>query len=193
MSKKKPPPLQLKGQLLIAMPGMQDPRFERTVILICSHSNQGSMGFILNQPVESPKFDEILDELKVVDRQLDRSQKVPVFRGGPVEQGRGFVLHSMDYNTSASTRIDDIACVTATVDALKQLVGNKPPENSIMLLGYAGWTAGQVEEEIIQNGWLTVPATSELIFETNHTKQYSAALASLGISEELLSAHSGHA
>jgi len=193
MSKKSSSALELKGQLLVAMPGMQDHRFERTVILICSHSDKGSMGFILNQPVASPKFDEILDELKIADQERHHGETVPVFRGGPVEKGRGFVLHSLEYTTKASTRIHDLAGITATIDALKQLVSEKPPQHSIMLLGYAGWSAGQLEVEIGQNGWLTVPATPEIIFETNHSNKYRAALASLGISEELLSANSGNA
>lgn len=186
-------PLELKGHLLVAMPGMVDPRFSRTVILICAHSDQGSMGFILNQPVASPKLGEILEELEITDHDPNLAENVVVFRGGPVEQGRGFVLHSQDYSTPASTRVGDLACVTATLDALRRIVSSDQPDHSRMLLGYAGWSAGQLEEEILQNGWLTTPATHDIIFETPHGKQYGAALASLGISEELLSAESGHA
>jgi putative transcriptional regulator len=186
-------PLRLKGQLLVAMPGMLDPRFARSVIFICAHSDDGSMGFVLNQPVASPKLSEILHELEIEVDDPKAADKITVFRGGPVEQGRGFVLHSQDYSTPASTRVDDLACVTATLDALRHLASDHPPEHSIMLLGYAGWSAGQLEEEILQNGWLTTPATREILFETSYAKQYEAALASLGISEELLSADSGHA
>ncbi|MEP1206647.1 MAG: YqgE/AlgH family protein [Rhizobiaceae bacterium] len=186
-------PLKLKGQLLVAMPGMVDPRFARSVILICAHSSEGSMGFVLNQPVVSPKLTEILDELDVTDRNDAVAEQVNVFRGGPVEQGRGFVLHSLDYSSPASTRVKDLAGVTATLDALQRIASDNPPENALMLLGYAGWSAGQLEEEILQNGWLTTPATHEIVFETPHCDQYEAALASLGISEELLSAESGHA
>ena len=185
--------LRLKGQLLVAMPGMLDPRFARSVILIGSHSEDGSMGFVLNQPVTSPKLSEILQELEIEVSDPKAADNVMVFRGGPVEQGRGFVLHSQDYSTPASTRVGDLACVTATLDALCRLASADPPSRSIMLLGYAGWSAGQLEEEILQNGWLTTPATREILFETNHIRQYEAALASLGISEELLSADSGHA
>ena len=185
--------LQLKGQLLVAMPGMLDPRFARSVIFICAHSDDGSMGFVLNQPVASPKLSEILDELEIDVDDPEAADQIMVFRGGPVEQGRGFVLHSQDYSTPASTRVDDLACVTATLDALRRLASENPPHRSIMLLGYAGWSAGQLAEEILQNGWLTTPATHEILFETNHVRQYEAALASLGISEELLSAESGNA
>lgn len=185
--------LKLKEHLLVAMPGMEDPRFARSVILICSHTNQGSMGFVLNQPVVSPKFSEILEELSISDFDADRIDKIPVYRGGPVEMGRGFVLHSLDYSTSASTRVGDLACISATLDALRRIASPTPPDHSIMMLGYAGWEAGQLEEEIVQNGWLTTPATKKILFETDHSMQYAAALATLGISEELLSASSGNA
>ena len=185
--------LRLKGQLLVAMPGMLDQRFARSVILICSHSGDGSMGFVLNQPVVRPKFVEILEELEIEVTDAKSAEQVKVFRGGPVEQGRGFVLHSLDYSTPASSRVEDLACVTATLDALRRLASATPPDRSIMLLGYAGWSAGQLEEEILQNGWLTTPATGKILFETPYDKQYEAALASLGISEELLSAEPGHA
>ena len=188
-----PQPLKLKGQLLVAMPGMVDPRFARSVILICAHSEEGSMGFVLNQPVVSPKLTEILDELEVKEFNDSVAEKVIVFRGGPVEQGRGFVLHSLDYSTPSSTRVGDLAGVTATLDALQRIASDDPPESALMLLGYAGWSSGQLEEEILQNGWLTTPATRDIIFNTPHPDQYGAALASLGISEELLSADSGHA
>ena len=129
-----------------------------------------------------PKF----DDPKAADR-------ITVFRGGPVEQGRGFVLHSQDYSTPASSRVGDLACVTATLDALRRLASDHPPDHSVMFLGYAGWSAGQLEEEILQNGWLTTPATHQILFETRYEKQYEAALAAMGISEELLSAEPGHA
>lgn len=191
--KKKSEPLNLKGHFLVAMPGMEDSRFARSVILICAHSSDGSMGFILNQPVAKPTFREILSELEIEFDAAEDRPAPPVFRGGPVEQGRGFVIHSLDYSTPASSRVDDLAGVTATIDALRKVAGENGPENSIMLLGYAGWAEGQLEQEIAQNGWLTMPATRQILFETPHDKQYSAALALMGISEELLSMNSGHA
>ena len=195
MSSGKTEQMKLKGHLLVAMPSMQDPRFARSVILICAHSDEGSMGFVLNQPVASPSFSEILDELSVPDEDIveAKAEAIQVFRGGPVEQGRGFVLHTLDYSTSSSTRVDDLACITATMDALRRIASPEPPEGHILFLGYAGWSSGQLEEEILQNGWLTMPATREIIFNTSFEQQYEASLARLGISEELLSANPGHA
>jgi len=135
----------LKGHLLVAMPGMEDNRFSRTVIFICNHDDEGAMGFIMNHKTESPTFNDILDELKV-DRTTSAESEfdaplpdIDVFSGGPVEQGRGFVIHSFDFNTKASVRVGDLACVTATLDALKALAGSQRPRDSIMLLGYSGW------------------------------------------------------
>lgn len=189
----------LKGHLLVAMPGMEDNRFSRTVIFICNHDDEGAMGFIMNHKTESPTFNDILDELKV-DRTTSAESEfdaplpdIDVFSGGPVEQGRGFVIHSFDFNTKASVRVGDLACVTATLDALKALAGSQRPRDSIMLLGYSGWGKGQLEQEIAQNGWLTLPASRELLFETHHTMIYEAALSAMGITEASLSSNAGHA
>ena len=183
----------LKGQLLLAMPGMEDARFARSVILICSHGEEGCMGFILNQPISAPKFPEILEELEIEVKSSNSGEDIPIFCGGPVEQGRGFVLHSLDYSSSTSARVDDLGAVTATLDVLRKLVSEEPPIDYIMMLGYAGWAEGQLEEEIAQNGWLTMPATRKIVFQTPHDQQYAQALADMGISEELLSASAGHA
>ncbi len=188
-----PNELDLKGQLLVAMPGMEDHRFARAVVLVSSHDAQGAMGFVLNQPVASPSFDQIMDELGIEQCQGDSARDVSVFCGGPVEQGRGFVIHSLDYSSQNSLRIGDIACVTATLDALKTVSGPSAPERAILCLGYAGWGSGQLEDELAQNGWLTIPATQELIFATSHERQYAAALAAIGIDEASLSSSSGHA
>ena len=183
----------LKGQLLLAMPRMEDTRFARSVILICSHGDEGCMGFILNQPISTPKFPEILEELDIDIKSDVAGEDVQVFCGGPVEQGRGFVLHSLDYSSSSSARVDDLGAVTATLDVLRKLVSEEPPIDYIMMLGYAGWAEGQLEEEIAQNGWLTMPATRKIVFQTPHDQQYSQALSDMGISEALLSASAGHA
>ena len=190
------PDFNLKGQCLIAMPGMGDQRFARAVILICSHSDEGSMGFILNQMVVTPTFVDILDELGLEEEQqiFEKSgREMPVYRGGPVEKGRGFVLHTLDFGTGSTARVGDIAGLTATVDALKKLSSDHPPDDALMLLGYAGWSAGQLEQEIAENGWLTVPSSHELIFDTEPALKYDAALAVLGVSEATLSSASGHA
>jgi len=186
----------LKGQCLIAMPGIEDPRFARSVIFICSHKTEGSLGFVINQPVVSPTFRDILEELNL-NTELDILRKqervVDVYRGGPVEQGRGFVIHSPDYGGPSTTKVGDVACISATFDVLRRLASPNPPMEYRMMLGYSGWSAGQLEEEIAQNGWLTVPATRKLLFHTSHEMQYDTALADLGISEATLSANAGHA
>ena len=123
--------LNLKGHLLIAMPGMEDQRFARTVVLICSHNAQGSMGFILNQPISSPSFTNVLDELGMgeqIELLLEQDRQIDMFRGGPVEQGRGFVVHTLDYSSPASARVNDLGGVTATLDALRSISGKNPPE-----------------------------------------------------------------
>ncbi|MEM9732539.1 MAG: YqgE/AlgH family protein [Pseudomonadota bacterium] len=190
------PALKLKGHLLIAMPGMADERFAKTVIFIASHDSTGSMGFVLNQPVVEPTFSDILEELEMKSaldniQRLDR--KIPVFRGGPVEQGRGFVIHSLEASTRSSARVGDLCAVTATLDILKAMSGEKPPAQSRMMLGYSGWSAGQLEGEIAQNGWLTTKATREIIFAQSADAQYDMALGLLGISQATLSASAGRA
>ncbi|MDA8870759.1 YqgE/AlgH family protein [Rhizobiaceae bacterium] len=178
------------------MPSMSDDRFARSVVLVATHSADGAMGFMLNRKVASPTFLDILDELDLVmeaARQRRQEQQVAVFSGGPVEQGRGFVIHSLDYGSPGTSRIKDLAGVTATLDVLRALSGPHPPRKSVMLLGYAGWSAGQLEQEIAANGWLTVPATEALLFDTPWKDLYEAGLAALGISEALLSSEAGRA
>ena len=186
----------LKGHLLIAMPGMGDPRFARAVILICSHDEDRSMGFILNQRAVSPTLRDVLEELglKQQVRKLDADERdIALFRGGPVEKGRGFVIHTLDFSSSATAKITDTSGLTATIDVLKKISSDKPPEKYRMLLGYGGWSAGQLEQEIAENAWLSVQATEELIFDTEPALAYDAALAELGVSEATLSASAGHA
>ncbi|MEL7228906.1 MAG: YqgE/AlgH family protein [Pseudomonadota bacterium] len=188
--------LKLKGHLLIAMPGMADERFAKTVIFIVSHDETGSMGFVLNQPVVEPTFSDILDELKMkaaLENLRRLKREIPVFRGGPVEQGRGFVIHSLEASTKSSARVDDLCAVTATLDILKTMSGERPPAQSRMMLGYSGWSAGQLENEIAQNGWLTTKATREIIFAESPKAQYDMALGLLGISQATLSASAGRA
>lgn len=178
------------------MPGMSDPRFARSVVLVCSHTAEGSMGFVINQPVRKPQFPEILKEVGLKDQAeklLASERHVPVLKGGPVEKGRGFVLHSFDFGAKSTVRVGDVACLTATLEALRVIASDRPPENVLMLLGYSGWSAGQLEQEIAENGWLTVPATADLVFGTATERLYDAALAKLGISQATLSAKPGHA
>jgi putative transcriptional regulator len=189
----------LKGHFLVAMPSMEDNRFSRTVIFIANHDADGAMGFILNHKVQSPTFQEILEELDVqptasAETEFDAAPpEISVFSGGPVEQGRGFVIHSLDFSTKSSVRIGDLACVTATLDALRVLASSARPQDHVMLLGYSGWGKGQLEQEIAQNGWLTLPATRKLLFQTDYTLLYEEALSAMGISEASLSSNAGHA
>ena len=154
------------------------------------------MGFVLNHAVEQPTFESILDELKVSNDPVvkqDRVEGMQVFRGGPVEQGRGFVLHSLDYGSTNTSRVGSLCGVTGTLDALKRIASSNPPARSLMVLGYTGWAAGQLEQEIAENGWLTVDATSTLVFDVAYEKKYDEPLAMLGISESMLSSIAGHA
>lgn len=188
--------LNLRGHLLIAMPGLHDERFTRSVVLICSHSEEGAMGFVLNKRVVEPTFFNILEELDLhtgMSGQNPEVLSIDVFSGGPVEQGRGFVIHSLDYGSPGTTRVGDLGGVTATLDVLRALCGPHPPQQSVVVLGYSGWSAGQLEQELAQNAWLTVPATRKLLFDTAYDAQYEAAFAALGISEAMLSSQAGHA
>ncbi|HEY5226761.1 MAG TPA: YqgE/AlgH family protein [Methylovirgula sp.] len=189
----------LDGQLLLAMPGMPDGRFARSVIYMCAHSDEGAMGIIINRPAPSVNFSELLVQLEVIapDEAIELPPKagsVPVLKGGPVETGRGFVLHSNDFYIDNSTLpIDASVSLTATVDILRAIARGDGPGRAVLALGYAGWSPGQLEEELQQNGWLTCPADSSLIFDTPLESKYDSALRKLGIDPSFLSADFGHA
>ncbi|WP_208351683.1 YqgE/AlgH family protein [Pseudaestuariivita rosea] len=184
--------IDLTGKLLIAMPGMGDPRFDRSVIYMCAHSDEGAMGLIVNKPAPEVRFSDLLDQLSI--KASINTQKVTVHFGGPVEHGRGFVLHSADYGANSSTlRVDDNVGMTATLDILEDIAMGVGPEASLMTLGYSGWGPGQLEDEIGRNGWLTCDAKMPIIFDRNNDGKWSAALQELGIDPLLLSAEAGHA
>jgi putative transcriptional regulator len=189
----------LDGQMLIAMPAMTDERFARTVIYVCAHSTEGAMGIIVNQPAQNIKFPDLLVQLEVIPAseriQLPtQAEDVKVLKGGPVETGRGFVLHSADFFIENSTLpIDEGICLTATLDILKAIARGNGPENAILALGYAGWAPGQLEEEIQQNGWLHCDADAELIFGSDVGGKYEKALRKIGIDLGMLSSEAGHA
>ena len=189
----------LDGQMLIAMPAMSDERFARTVIYVCAHSTEGAMGIIVNQPAQNIKFPDLLVQLEVIPAteriQLPtQAEDVKVLKGGPVETGRGFVLHSADFFIENSTLpIDEGICLTATLDILKAIARGNGPENAILALGYAGWAPGQLEEEIQQNGWLHCDADPELIFGADADEKYLRALRKIGIDPGMLSTNAGHA
>lgn len=187
----------LDGQFLIAMPGMFDTNFARTVIFICAHSDDGAMGFILNRPQELT-FADVLMHLEILDE--DEAIRLPAMTrdfqiqtGGPVETGRGFVLHSDDYLSDSSIPVSDDICLTATLDIVRAISRGEGPHRATMMLGYAGWGPGQLEAEITQNGWLTCPAHEELIFDKALGDKYDRALALMGVSPAMLSIDAGHA
>ena len=189
----------LDGQMLIAMPSMRDERFSRSVIYVCAHSSEGAMGIIVNQIAANVNFPDLLVQLEVIPAadviQLpQRAGTVKVLKGGPVETGRGFVLHSADFFIENSTLpIDDGICLTATLDILKAIARGDGPASAVLALGYAGWAPGQLENEIQENGWLHCSADSELIFGTDNDGKYAKALRKLGIDLGMLSSEAGHA
>ncbi|WP_018697611.1 YqgE/AlgH family protein [Amorphus coralli] len=189
----------LEGQLLVAMPTMGDTRFERAVIFMCAHSDEGAMGIVLNQPAEEVSFSDLLVQLDIVPegepiRLAVPEDNLPVHKGGPVETGRGFVLHSGDYFISDSTlAIDSDICLTATVEILKAIAEGRGPRRALLALGYAGWAPGQLEAEIQRNGWLTCPADPRIVFEPDLDEKYDLALKKMGIDPRLLSGQAGTA
>jgi putative transcriptional regulator len=189
----------LDGQLLVAMPGMTDERFARSVIYLCAHSADGAMGIILNRPASVRNFPELLEQLRVIDS--DERIKLPsaakdiqVLFGGPVQTDRGFVLHSADFHIRNSTlTIDEGVSLTATIDILRAIALGEGPDRALLALGYAGWGAGQLENEIQLNGWLHCPADPAIVFDRDLDTKYSRALRSIGIDLASLSVTAGHA
>lgn len=183
----------LSGKLLIAMPGMGDPRFEHSVVFICAHSDDGAMGLIVNKPTPELKFSDLLAQLKIAPPPAEATA-VAVHYGGPVEGGRGFVLHSSDYSGNESTlQVDGAFGMTATLDVLEDLSRGTGPDRCFLALGYAGWGPGQLEDELQRNGWLTCDAEPEIVFSPDPDRKWQMALASLGIDPMMLSATGGRA
>lgn len=183
----------LSGQMLIAMPAMRDPRFTRSVIYMCAHNDEGAMGLIVNRLVGSIKFADLLEELDLEDAPVDASRFPPVHFGGPVETGRGFVLHSSDYLSDDSMQLDDALALTATVDILRDIAVGRGPKQALLALGYAGWGPGQLDGELIENAWLSVDSDPDLVFGSSLDDKWEQALAKLGISASLLSSDAGRA
>jgi putative transcriptional regulator len=182
----------LVGKLLIAMPNMQDPRFERSVIYICAHNGEGAMGLVVNRLIDTITFPELLDQLDI-ERPAATIRDVGVHFGGPVESSRGFVLHSPDFQNDATLQVDESVAVTATVDILKNIALGQGPDRSLLALGYAGWSAGQLETEIRANGWLHVDADDELVFGIDQEDKWDRALKKIGVDVDFLTAEAGHA
>ncbi|WP_310621086.1 YqgE/AlgH family protein [Flexibacterium corallicola] len=189
----------IDGQYLIAMPTMEDGRFAHSVIYVCAHSKEGAMGIVLNQKENNISFNQLLDQLKIsaLEKQpADQIKRgnVEVYRGGPVDTGRGFVLHSDDfYIEDSSLPIRDGVCLTATVEILRALAEGRGPSKAMLALGYAGWAPGQLEAEIHANGWLTCKADSSLIFDDDADYKWQKALKLMGIEPGMLSSDAGHA
>ena len=189
----------LDGQLLIAMPIMDDERFARSVIYLCAHSSEGAMGIIVNRAAGSIDFPELLEQLDIIgkDEQIslpDSAESLKILKGGPVETGRGFVLHSSDFFIkNATLPIDDGICLTATLDILKAIANGAGPKRAVLALGYAGWAPGQLENEIQHNGWLHCAADADLIFGRDVEDKYQRALDKIGIDIAMLSNDAGHA
>ncbi|HEX4159193.1 MAG TPA: YqgE/AlgH family protein [Rhizomicrobium sp.] len=182
----------LEGKLLIAMPGMADPHFEKSVIFMCAHSSEGAMGIMINKAVAGLSFHDLMEKLEL--NVNPDTPNFPILYGGPVETGRGFVLHSGDYEGSEATLpVSEDISLTATLDILRAMADGRGPQHAIFALGYAGWTAGQIEDEIRRNGWIHCDCDPELLFNGELDSKWSAALRKLGIDVSGLSLHAGHA
>jgi putative transcriptional regulator len=180
------------------MPGMPDPRVARSVIYLCAHSADGAMGIIVNKKARKVTFNDLIVQLKLAEgesaiRVAPGASKLQVLKGGPVDIQRGFVLHSPDYHSSDATlAVDDDVSLTATIDVLRAIVEGGGPDRAVLALGYAGWSPGQLETEIQNNGWLTCPADPDILFDENLDAKYTRALAKLGIDPAMLVSDAGH-
>jgi putative transcriptional regulator len=181
----------LTGHLLIAMPGMDDPRFAQSVVCLCSHSAEGAMGLMVNRPLDGLPFDKLLKQLDL--KPVPSQRQIRLVSGGPVEAGRGFVLHTDDWSAEGSVAFCAGLALTASVDILSAIAGGGGPREGLLALGYAGWAAGQLEEEIQRNSWLSVPADEALLFHENANTAWQAALAKLKVNPAWLSSAAGHA
>ncbi len=181
----------LAGQMLIAMPQMQDSRFSRTVVYLCAHTAEGAMGLVVNRLFSALSFPDLLEQLNIEPTPL--CDPIRIHFGGPVEAGRGFVLHSTDYVQDTTLLVDDHVALTATVDVLKAIAEGRGPRQSLLALGYAGWGAGQLDTEIRDNAWLNVPADDELLFGIEIEHKWERAIAKIGVDFSMLSGDAGHA
>lgn len=184
--------MDLTGKFLIAMPGMGDPRFETSLILVCAHSDDGAMGLIVNKPLPEPPFRRLLDQLGIPAG--PEAADIRVQFGGPVEGARGFVLHSPDYRAEDGTLpIDEHFAMTATLQVLEDLANGRGPHSALLALGYAGWGPGQLEDEILRNGWLSCEATPDIAFADDSGSKWERALKTLGVDALTLSSTAGRA
>lgn len=181
----------LTGRLLLAMPQMEDPRFQRAVIFVCAHDQNGAMGLIINNILPGIAMSELLEQLDIEIQ--DNKAQTPVMSGGPVESARGFVLHSGDFKQPETVAINNDLYVTGTLDALRAIAAGQGPDKMLFMLGYAGWSAGQLDREMKDNSWLVADADTAIIFETDPDKKWERALRKIGIDPSMLSTVSGRA
>ena len=181
----------LTGQLLVAMPAMGDPRFSKSVIYMCAHNGEGAMGLVVNKLADGLGFADLLDQLNI--ETLGVAPSLPIHFGGPVEMGRGFVLHSSDYVRDGTIDVGGGVGLTATIDILQDIAEGSGPVQFFLALGYAGWGAGQLDSEIQQNAWLHVPADPDLMFGPDIDSKWERAITKIGIDLALLSGAAGHA
>ncbi|MFQ5971943.1 MAG: YqgE/AlgH family protein [Alphaproteobacteria bacterium] len=191
MSKAQPQSGYLEGQLLIAMPTMSDSRFARSLIYMCTHTAEGAMGLVVNRLLGSLTFPDLLRQLDI--EPTGATEHIRVHFGGPMESGRGFVLHSTDYVRDGTLLMDDNLALTATVDILKEMAGGSGPRQNLLALGYAGWGPGQLEGEIQENAWLSVEPDDSLLFDRNIETKWERALGKLGVDHSMLSGDAGRA
>lgn len=184
-------PAFLTGQLLIAMPTMADPRFAQSVIYLCAHTAEGAMGLVLNRPIQRPSFDDLLRQLEVAP--VPPARRIRLCQGGPMDNARGFVLHTADWTGEGSLRVNNALALTASLDVLKAIAEGGGPREGILALGYAGWGPGQLDAEIQQNAWLSVPANETIVFDGDNDTKWRRAFGTLNIDPLLLSDAAGHA
>lgn len=186
--------MDLTGKLLVAMPGMGDSRFEHSVVLICAHSPEGAMGLIVNKPLPEPGLDDLFAQLGIAVTVSDKPEKRPILFGGPVETGRGFVLHSPDWQGEHEAMdVTPELSMTATRDILVDIAAGMGPERSLLALGYSGWGPGQLEDEILANGWLIAESDAEIALGREYASKWTRALNAMGIDPRTLSSAAGHA
>jgi putative transcriptional regulator len=181
----------MTGQLLIAMPFMTTPHFVQSVIYMCAHTAEGAMGLVINRPLASPSFGDLLMQLEVFPAPPVR--QIDLFKGGPVDSARGFVLHTTDWTGDGSLLVDQDVALTASLDVLKAIADGGGPARGLLALGYAGWGPGQLDRELQENAWLSAPANVDLIFDADHDSKWRRAMAILKVDPSLLSGIAGHA
>ena len=185
----------LIGKLLLAMPAIGDPRFHKSVILVCAHDENGAMGLVVNNVLPEIRFHNLLDQIGLAsDIEVDLEKiSMPVMNGGPVENSRGFLLHSAEFEHKDTVKIDDLHSVTGTIEALHKLATGDGPKRALFVLGYAGWTAGQLEQELAQNAWLVTDSVPEIVFHKDNSEKWDMAVNKMGFDPSMLSSEAGRA